>query len=137
VRLHKNHWQFSRDSRIFQVSAAELEKIFFFRLTVALARLVSGSSSELIVAPVDMVKLWCNRLQVPVFAGIRFFWTCRTRPRVLLVIRASGGAAQSSDGPQTGSTRSETEEAVEAALSFCLVHPCMSVRAGGSQDAAP
>ena len=99
------------------MSAADLEKIFFFRLTVAQARLVSGSSSELIVAPVDMVKLWCNRLQVPVSAGDRFFWTSRTRPRVLLVIRASGGSAQSSDGPQTGSTRSETEEAVEAALS--------------------
>jgi hypothetical protein len=28
-------------------------------------------------------------------------------------------------------------EAVEAALSFCLVRPCMSVCAGGSQDAAP
>jgi hypothetical protein len=55
---------------------------------------------------------------------------------VRLVLRGSGGLAQSSDGPPAGWTRSETEEAVEAALSFCPVNPIVAARWEGSHDAA-
>jgi hypothetical protein len=77
-----------------------------------------------------MVKLWCNRLQVPISPGDRFFLDMPHATKGALGDRASGGAAQSTDETQTGSpwyfrpgakqARSETEVAVEAALTYCL-----------------
>src|SRR5262249_36732058 len=82
----------------------------------------SASPSEFQVTPNDAAKLWCNRLRVPDWSESNLF----IMPRAIsggLGQPRSAGLAQSSDGPQAGSSAARLKTAVEAALAICHVVP--------------